>query len=90
MGKNKSADEFIQGFACAVATFAYFEGGSSGQIEEALGTIGVKSVADLRKHKVDEYDIEALRPAIKSMQSSERYRQRSIKRCKAKLEKEKK
>lgn len=73
----------MQGFICAVGTFAQFEGGTNTNIEEALRTVCIKSIADLRKNKADDYDIEALRPAIKSMQVSARY-ERCLKKLKNK------
>lgn len=74
MSKVKNDKEWMQGFICAVGTFANFEGGTNTHIEEALQTVGIRSVADLRKNNADEFDIKALKPAIKSMQATAKYK----------------
>lgn len=80
--KKKDDLGFVQGWVAAVATMV--KSHDIGNVaEEAMRDIGVQSIADLRKYKCDEYDIECLRGTIKFMQSSRRY-QKQLEKMKAK------
>lgn len=63
MNKEKKIS-FTQGFMCCLATMANAYGKES-EVEEQLRHYGIKTIADLRSYGVAEYDIDALRPAIK-------------------------
>lgn len=69
--------KFIQGYCCALSCIVKSHG-SDVSIEEALENCGLTSIENLRKHKVDEYDIDNLKEPIKAMQSKiKRKRMRS-------------
>lgn len=64
-------DQFVMGYCCAVATIVRGHGAGT-ETEEALSYIGVKTVKDLRSKGVDEFDIEALKPVLKTNRDRKR------------------
>ena len=62
---------FIQGACCAVASMVYALG-SSTQSREALEACGIRSIKDMRRHDVCDYDIDLLRECIREIQIKER------------------
>jgi hypothetical protein len=65
----KDIDSFVQGYACAISNIVKSHG-SDVAAEEALIACGLTSVAKLKKHGVEEYDIKILTPTIKSIQGA--------------------
>ncbi len=57
---------FVQGYVCACAT-SYTEHGEDTIVEDCLRGI-YKSVDDLKKHEVEESDIETLMPVIEEIE----------------------
>ena len=68
MGKRITARDkaFTQGYICACAVMIQ-EHGISTEVEDALKGI-YQSVEDLRRHEVDEHDIEVLMPCFKEVE----------------------
>jgi hypothetical protein len=74
---NDSRDDssrWIQGYACAVASLVRMAGGHNTHEREALECAGLTSIEELRNHKIDPFDIEALRPVIEEIQARKRRR----------------
>ena len=69
--RNKA---FIQGYICACATMMQ-EHGNETEVEDCLRGNFI-SLDDLRKHEVDEYDIEVIMPIINEIE-----RKRALANC---------
>jgi hypothetical protein len=70
-------DKWMQGYICAVATMVRsHDVGTPGR--EALQNAGLCSVQLLREYGADDFDIDALRPMIKEIQSKWKYLKRDI------------
>ncbi len=86
-GKRKTKrDEFLCGYACAVATMV--AGHDVGvPAEEALEAAGLNSLKALRKAGADEYDVDTLRPTIRFLQARDkRIKKRKARETLARLE----
>lgn len=76
---KKTKNEFMQGYACAVAVIEKSHGLGTPS-KDALKDGGLTSIAKMRELGIDEYDIEILRPLVKEIQRDEKYRKRLAKR----------
>lgn len=57
----------MQGYLCCAAILMRNHGYDT-ETRELLEAVGITSVADCRRYKVDDSDIEVLRPIIKEIQ----------------------
>lgn len=70
---ERANNGFTQGYTCACANLVRLTGDANGTIECELLQQSVSSIDALKKHKVDESDLETLKPTIKEIERKIKY-----------------
>lgn len=68
MSNKITPNEFMRGYMCAIANMIYIDGEQmETNVREAWAAGGCTTLAECRKHNVDESDIEKLKPHFKEL-----------------------
>ena len=65
---ERANNGFTQGYTCACANLVRLTGDANGTLECELLAQSVSSLEGLKKHNVDESDLETLKPTIKELE----------------------